>query len=385
MRPAVVLAHALRHTRAVSWVWAELTEEWAQRERAALEEAILGFWRNWSGTEVHSFAELPTPQGAGISLSRSGGRWCVRSHSRALRPLSELVQRGAPAELEVQLGLCASPFEEALERTRELTRVELALARVRVGLTRGHLLELVLSVPRDVTGSEEQLQIAAEVFFEHLVGDRLLDDWVASIDVARSGRSRGLVLVQETEEATTYPLQEAFSLIQRGVAGLTAGLPDTLLQAREETWTALDIPEAEEDALQPDRLFASTWLPEALKAALEGLPFHSGRFTRGSEIFLALSWESGSWESELRRRIKREREARVQSWGLSSGRGRLFGSGFGRKLDYLDVLIVPDGLAIRELIQELRSDGRELRLHFYDSIWANEALYFPARSGATRG
>src|SRR5690606_35573510 len=91
---------------------------------------------------------------------------------------------------------------------------DLSRARVRVGFTRGHLLEVVVGLPPQVgrersggTGVEPEPQEIAEWLVEGLLGEALVDDWVAAIDTTTLPREGPLRVVQP---ATAMP--ETFAL-----------------------------------------------------------------------------------------------------------------------------------------------------------------------------
>src|SRR5690606_21361304 len=121
-------------------------------------------------------------------------------------------------------------------------------SRVRVGVTRGHLLEVVVQVPLDVAGEPDALQLGTEIYLEALLGTSLLDEWVASVAVDRIARRSSLLVVADSRSsANAHPLQEAASLIRRGVEGIRGQLPASVfaMGGRETDWTALEIPEAQ--------------------------------------------------------------------------------------------------------------------------------------------
>ena len=365
-------------------IWSELSHDRDQRRRAEFEREARDFWLRLDVARVP--AALPSVfADAGLEVEWDGAEWVVRYADHVARASAELLRATAADPFAIRLGQQPEPFEVALARARSETGVALDSARVRVGLTRGHLWELVFTVPLDVEGDEEQLQLAAEIFVESCVGERLLDDWVASVEVTRSARQRGLLVLREPAPSTTYPLVQTSELLGLGIAGIVAGLPDSLVRVAGGEWTALDIPAAT-TGLQPERLFASTLVPEALKAALEGLPFHSGRFTRGSEIFGWLEWSTVGLEPVARRQLRDERERSLCRSFEANGMGRFVGSGFGAERDYLDVVVDCRVAAIAETLRaalavECAHPEAAVEFGFYDSIWADERLHFD-RNGA---
>ncbi|HSC86340.1 MAG TPA: hypothetical protein VLC09_03685 [Polyangiaceae bacterium] len=270
------------------------------------------------------------------------------------------------------------PHDRALAALVAETGVDLSTARVRVGLSRGHLLDVVVSVPLDVPGDAELLEECAELYLEQVIGPYWFDAWIGSVGVARVARSRGLLMVAEAGDgAETYPLVETAQLVRRGILGLEAALPPTLLGvAHEQDWLALELSAGRGDCLQAERAFASTWQPEALKAALEGLPFDSARFTQADELFVWFAWRPPR-DALARLQLREERERSLAEVARDGGLC-MVGSGFGPQRDYVDVLVRRDARPLVELCGRwgvalaapaAAAEEREgdLELGFYDS------------------
>ncbi len=308
--------------------------------------------------------------------------WVISYSDQSAIPLAEWVVSQLSAGPRLFVGRPPGTLADAFFAAKNYS-VDLSSSRVRVGFSRGHLLEVYVLVPLDVTADVDDLQIASELFFETLMGDRILDVWVDQIAVDRISRSKGLMMVADGRgRAESYPLADAPTLIQRGIDGLMSELPTTLLGARQSSfdWTALAIDETEDvpvSSIQPDRKFISTRFPEALKACLMGLPFSS---SRGDEILLWLSWSSsgGADRSDLRAKVE-DYFARLDAEQPPPGRRRpvvLAGTGFGPDLDYVDLWIRPRTERIARLGADLAEIVGSVTLGFYDSIWADERVVF---------
>jgi hypothetical protein len=262
--------------------------------------------------------------------------------------------------------------ERALARVFDQTGVDLGTSRVRVGVSRGHLFEIVVSIPLDVAGSPDALQLASEIFFESRLSEQLLDDWVACISVDRIARTRGLMVASDVAtRAEHHPLEVGAELLNLGIKNLTAGLPESLFAASSATkdWVALEIPPSD-SGLQPERCFASTRFPEALKCALEGMPFSSCRFTRGPEAFCWLSWTS----TESRQKRLETRDRVEMNLAGHSGSILFAGSGFGEKRDYVDVWVLPGNPELGEVLSDLARSVQDLELGFYESTLQRHVL-----------
>jgi len=295
----------------------------------------------------------------------------------AARPLAELVAHLAPRATKVTIGRGQTSHEYALKRAHEDNGVDLSSSRVRVGFTRGHLMEIVVQVPLDVEGESDDLQVAAEIYLEERLGDATLDQWVGDISVDRISRTKGLLMFGDVASpSNTHRLQEVHSLIAVGVAGVIQELPISVFsQERTQDWLALEIPEMPH-GLQPDRTFASTRFPEEVKSALEGLPFCSQRFTRGPEILLWFRWSAPA-DHQARLALREEVERAIIAPQYASVT-LLAGTGFGRKSDYIDLWTLPETHALGELGRELAAIVGTIELGFYDSSWAEEFHLFQA-------
>lgn len=309
---------------------------------------------------------------------RSTERWIITCRERGAIPLAEWLVTQLHGR-SIAVGRPPGTVEEA--RIAALgVGVDLSSSRVRVGFARGHLLEIYVLVPLDVRGAMEQLQLAAEVYLETLLGDRLLDDWVDQVAVDRIARTKGLMMAADAKsQAQNYPLSEVGKLVETGVAALRRSLPLSHLSSldAEDAWAALELSEVDVgqvDVAKLDRLYASTCHPEALKACLAGSSFCSQRFTRGEEIFTYLRWRGpkGAQRQRLRDVVER---CVVQSRG-SEPDWVLAGTGFGRDFDYLDLWVRPQPDVLLRLMRCVGETTGNAELGFYDSKWSSEALSY---------
>ena len=313
--------------------------------------------------------------------------WIIRYSHPSVVPLAQWVVSALPNDRLISVGRAAGSLDEALDKARRLG-VDLASSRVRVGFSRGHLLEIYVFVPLDVDVAADRLQFSAEIFLETLLGDAIMDDWVGTVDVDRIARSKGLLVMADSRSSTvSYPLSEARDLVERGIAALTEELPDSIIRSRLEAadWTALTIDESSDlnesdDLPQPDRCFATTRFPEALKACLQGLPFCSSRFCRGEEIWISLSWTAQRAES--RAQLREQVEAILSDSSPYNGPVHpgvdflLGGSGFGIERDYVDLWVRNDELTIGSVAMMVAQLTKSVCLEFYDTKWREEGCVF---------
>jgi len=351
--------------------WADLGTAADRAARDRFLQEVAGRWRRLKG-------EAQTPERVrfadGVWAERHASGWVVRWADPSLRPLARSVARCAPQGQSVVLGVPGAGLGAALEHTLGRHGVDLRGSEVRVGITRGHLLALVFSIPLDVPGELDQLEAAVECLSEQALGEELLDRWVLTIDVARAARRSRLSVLPASgsANAATHPLELLEQLVQIGIAAISAELPESQLVPSPEGWTALDVAPAP-GGLQGDRVQAFTNSPEALKAALEGLPFDSSRFTRGPEVMVWFAWTQAPLSARLAAREAAETLIRE----LSEVRGAcaLCGTGFGPTRDYLDAWVLPNVEFLGSLRQELAARlGTSVELGFYDSQWVGERV-----------
>ncbi|HEU5072758.1 MAG TPA: hypothetical protein VFU02_01265, partial [Polyangiaceae bacterium] len=290
------------------------------------------------------------------------------------RPRLERFARSSPNGVRVvgERGPCS--FEQVQSEVRSRTGHELASARVRAGITRGHLLELVVYLAGSAGTSDVHADHAAELAVEGCLGERTVDDWVAGITSAPLPRSGPIRLLQHNDElARTFALSELPEAVERAVHGIQASLLDERLEAAapRSDWVMLEVEAGDGRAVaQPDLLIASTFLPEMLKCFLEGAPFSSVRFARHGERFAYLKYESsGDLRARVaaRQALEDELDARLRGGAL----GAVVGNGVGRRHCYVNLALSDVDRALGELTEVARHTGlpRESWILFCDTEW----------------
>jgi hypothetical protein len=306
----------------------------------------------------------------GLEADPAGNGWRVTYDELSARGAAEWVADLGPVG-RVAVGRPALPWRQVERGLLESLGAEVAAARVRAGFTRGHALEVVVSLPP----SGPEPQIVAERLVEGLLGEATTDDWIAAVDVAALPRPGGLPVLQAGVPAgETHPAADLPVLLERAVAAVDALLPPLPRHALEvgAEWTLLEMP-PDPASPQPDRVSAATCLPELLKCALEGLPLHSRRFSRWGESFLWLKVPASRAERVARReQIERTLDERLRA----ESAGALVGTGFGAHYDYFDLCLSAGEASLLALLRAARSSGlgRGTELGFYDSRWAEERL-----------
>jgi len=297
----------------------------------------------------------------------------VRTFEPAALPLRDLAAAMLGGDGPgVHAGMPALGVGAALDLVGRSIGVDLSSSRVRVGVSRGHLLAVVIAVPLDVPGDVATLEAAASLLVEAALGDDFVDQWLLSIDVTRSRRHSGLMMVRDSvDDSVTYPIEQLDELARLGSAGILAALPASLTGGTGDAWTALEL-ELAGAGPGAERTFAATTEPEALKAALEGLPFDSRRFVSGPELFV---WTHYSAEDHPNRHALR---ARVEAAAGALGDGiRLAGTGFGADGEYLDFWLRAEHDVLARLgVALTEAAGLPVTLGFYDTRFAEHRLGF---------
>ncbi len=360
-------------------------EGWEELERTAAE--LWGRLREASerGTLSASPFERIDPR---LGLERApGGEWSVTYAELEVRGLAELVAAYAPSGLEVRVGRGARSWETTRRVVLEETGVDVTQARVRAGFTRGHLLEIVVALP-----SHPDAEYAAELAVETLLGETFLDDWVLAIGTKPLLRGGPLRVVQASSDGDMHPLPELIDIAGRAVSAVRELLSDEPCSKRHfgAEWTLLEMEEREAtDDVDPqaDRVLVSTCFPELVKSALEGMPFHSQRFSRHGERFVWLRAPAsgrGLDRDGARRRLEERLDRALRERGL----GAVIGGGFGARHDYVDLALAapssprafvdasrdPALATVAEAASALGISGSGAMLGFYDTRWSKTRI-----------
>ncbi len=268
-------------------------------------------------------------------------------------------------------------FESACERVAERTGFDVSEARVRAGVTRGHLFEIVLYLHEASAEQGAAAELAAELAVESCLGERSVETWVQSIDVAALPRKSRLKVVQSgPPSAESFPLAELKPTIDRAVQGVLDSLPDEPLcrQAPKSNWVMLETePLDDSTEAQADLIMASTCLPEMLKCYLQQSPFTSARFSRHGEHFVYVKYPAQGDPAE-RVRARQGLEDALDVELRSRGLGCVVGNGLGRNHCYIDFALTSLNESLPWLCEAAQRAGfpRRATLLFCDSELQDE-------------
>lgn len=299
------------------------------------------------------------------------------------------------------------PLTQAIGRVHRAYRVNMGLARARVGVTRGHLLEIILASPEFGSSDDEHAQAAAEAFIAALLGDRVFESWVARVSVQTAPRSSALRVVGKGSiPPLPLGIEELEDSILAASSGIAAGLPEAPLHAfcERAEWTLFELEEllqvkdthplqapAGDVALcetpaQGDLLMAATSCPEALKCLLSGETFASDRFSRHGERFCYLKMQVEASNDEGRVAIRSDIEDALDRALVPGRLGCVVGSGLGRDHVYVDLALNRVDASIDVIKSRLARVGLRSQawMFFFDDEWSNEWVALTPKSGEPR-
>lgn len=350
-------------------------EFWAEAARAQGPEAVRDARRKLSNIDRRLRWEQSPAEARGVL-----GYLELEARGHA-----EHLAEHAPSGFHVSVGRPQGSWPEVRKSVLEDTGVDISGARVRAGFTRGHLLEVVVGIPQ----SSGDARLAAELAVEGLLGEAFVDDWIVAIDSVALPRSGPLRVVQKGAGDDMHSLEELCAIAVRAVSAVDEQLPSAPRAKRQvgADWTVLEMESAEDFGPQPDRVLATTYEPELVKCALEGMPFHSRRFSKVGERFAWLGAPAlgeGAARQAQRQHVEDALDRGLRALGL----GAVIGSGFGEKRDYLDLCLAapasagafsvvacdPTLGALVRLARELGWGGPGAVLGFYDTRWSEARI-----------
>jgi hypothetical protein len=311
------------------------------------------------------------------------------------------------------------PLDQCIAAVSDDCGVDLTGARARVGITRGHLLEVALAnpefEPHDPTAIE-----AAERLVSLLLGDARWNAWIAGVSVQAAPSSRLLRVVGHGEiPELPLALCEVDAAIEAAVAGILLGLPDAPLHAACENaeWTLFELddmlrvadagsrpewrtrPAVASGALstapplcstpplcttppQADLLLAASACPEALKFLLSEQPFSSRRFSRHGERFCYLKLRVDAANDEGRCHHRSELEDALDRALVPGRLGCVVGNGLGQEHVYVDLALSNVEASIPVVRSRLERAGihGDAWMFFFDDEWSNEWLALNERT-----
>lgn len=233
---------------------------------------------------------------------------------------------------------------EALQRVASETGVDLRQAAARVGVGRGHLLEIVVQSGDFAVADEPSALVACQRLVELLLGSDTQRTWLGKLGTVPGPKARSLRMAS-AEPELFHPLQQLVAAVDAGCAGIIAGLDERPYHTfcEHAAWTLLDVEpvnSAEPCIDQDDLVLCSTLAPEMMKCFLQKEPFSSQRFSRHDELFVFLKYVSSGGSSSEQRLVERTRLEDALNRALVPGAvGCVVGAGLGIRHGYIDLAL----------------------------------------------
>lgn len=327
-----------------------------------------------------------------LELEIEGTRVCVRGVQEGAHPLAQSVVAAAPERdgWQFVVDRAPAPLDEALRTIRRTTGLDFCDAEVRVGVGRGHLLDVVVRASCVSSAEDEAGRDAAQALCRRLLGDSLFSDWIGAVDVEPQKRKRSLLVVADSVGTPWYPLSEFAQTVQAAHLGVHAGMSAAPFHSFCDSadWVLFELePGAVGDARsirgQDDLLTATTMLPELWKCYLQGEPFSSRRFSATGETFLYVKYLSALSDSPSRLGERSMFEDALNFRMVPSRKGCVVGSGVGVHYNYIVLAVQDLDTAIDVTLRTLRDQrmGRAAWLLFCDDRMAREWIPVWPNSG----
>jgi hypothetical protein len=290
----------------------------------------------------------------------------TRGDSSTLTLVPERFRSGPEAELlalvSADRGGRRVSLEAALALVNQTWGVDLSRAKARAGFSRGHLLDVVVSLPGG-RGDARELE-AARQLLTLVLGEARVSDWLGELGVVPAPRGGPLAVVQSqaSGEENFFPLSELRAAFEAAITGLYLGLPELPLceVGGEQRWTLLEleVERAADYAAQDDAVLASTFMPEMLKCFLSGSSFASCRFSRHGELFAYLKFRQRPRDLRAGLAARRVLEDAIDAALVTERAGRVVGSGLGVLYAYVNFALSD----LERGVTAVRSVGRRVGL-----------------------
>jgi hypothetical protein len=384
------------------------TDEQETAEFLALKRKIAAFWLHfqkvchlpgaqWIGQLRHALKDINDALGFEVddvrtALGYEGDAgekfaYVISLDGPSFRPLAQAVVAEAPSIWPWVIASEREPVEldRALQRTFADTKFDLKTARARVGVGRGHGIEVIIAHHLFHGTHDEAGGQVGEQLVTTLLGDELFDGWITSVEVMAAPRPSPLRLVTADNTGLPLSLVELQASVQNAVTRITDSLPEEPLHVfcDRADWVLFEMDEMRqgEDVSGlplPDLQMATTLCPEMLKSYLSGIPFASRRFSRHGERFVYLELAFGDASDNVRLAHRMALEEALD-YALVPGRlGCVVGAGVGSEHMYVFLALHNLKPALATLNRCLFSQeaGFNACLRFCDDEWAMEWVEF---------
>jgi hypothetical protein len=317
----------------------------------------------------------------GPALQKPGYRLVITPETqRQLRPLvNEILSRAPTLEgWEFYGHRQAEPLADVVETVRGLCGGDVTKAMVDARHDGHRRVELTYYTPECKTReiNEQQVQLAAFVATESLLGEGLLDRWIGTIEVLplSSDKPRG-----DTARAIS------FARLQPTVDAIIGSLVDQLPEqpsyrfVPQGRWSSYELePEPASDfAGRLDLCVAISGRPDVFESLHGGSAFYSDTHTRCNETFCYLKIDGGGEPMSIRAQLREQTETAIDQLLIPSQLGCVIGGGTGLRYTYIDLAVtdLPQALqALRHLANKTLFPRRSWLLLCDDELadeWAS--------------
>lgn len=309
----------------------------------------------------------------GPALNGRGHRLVITPEIQSeLRPLADDIVARAPRIEGWEFYTYRVPenVESTLQTVEARCNLDISNVTVAVAVGQHNRIDLSFRWKR-LPNDEDQAFNAAFVAAETLLGEKLLDRWVGTIDMVDDGNP--------VEYAQRFlPLDRLKPTFDSLVDSLRAQLPDEPYAAfvDDGQWALLKL-EPEEARDYPERydlLTCVTCNPDLIGATFANSPFYSERYSRCKETFCYIKIDGTTDSPEMGFHDREDMEEAARNALQAQDVGGLIGGGTGLRYSYIELALtdVERGTtAIRRAMREGNVPRRSWIL-FHDAELANE-------------
>lgn len=293
---------------------------------------------------------------------------------RHLRPLVDQILASAPQvrgwEFYGHRPPC--PIDEVVETVRGICGGDVSKTVVDVRHDGFHRVSLTYYCPEcpEVDADDSEVQLAAFVATESLLGESVLDRWIGTIKVAPldPAEPRG-------HSARAIPFARLAPTVEAVIGSLVEQLPDRpcFKYVPQGKWSSYELaPEQAGDYGKRDDLFvAISGRPDVFEAMHGGGVFYSDTHSRAGEMFCYLKLDGGGESASMRAHHRERIENRLDEMLIGQRLGCVVGGGTGLRYSYIDLALTDvqkAAQAIRVLAPEMSLPKRSWLLFGDDEL-----------------
>jgi hypothetical protein len=314
----------------------------------------------------------------GPALEGSGHRLVITPETqRQLRPLVSRVLERAPAIEGWEFYGHRQPerLDDVVETVRGLVGGDISKTIVDARHDGHRRLSLLYYTPecKNPEHGTEQVQMAAFVGTESLLGEALLDRWIGTIEVAPLARDR-----PRGDSARGIPFARLKPTVEAIIGSLLDQLPDLpcyryVPQGRWNSYE-MDPQQASEYPGRADLCVAISGRPDVFENLHSGSAFYSDTHSRRQETFCYLKIDGGGESISTRAQNREQIESAIDHSLIPAELGCVVGGGTGLRYTYIDLAlteVVPAASMLRRIAREFRFPYRSWLL-FCDDELADE-------------